>query len=470
MYEAVRCAVIDLSKLEQYRENNRIEAKRALGGLPKSIWETYSAFANTLGGLILLGVEEQPDKSLRPVNLPDPEGMAAEFWALLCDPQKTSVNILTEGDVRIEDINGSRIIVIRVPRAQRYVKPVYVDGDPRTGSYWRSGEGDHRCTPEQIAAMRRDAAEHTPDMRLVRELDLTCFDRETVSEYRRRMESLRPGSYPREEERLLLEIGATGADTDGKIYPTGAGVLMFGTPDAIEKAYPNCSLCFTDRDGESEELKENLFRFFFRALDRITAGRAFPDAVAMGVREALANCLINADYYSRAAVEICVGDDRIVMTNPGFFRVAVDDAVNGGLSDPRNGNLMRLFNLIDVGESTGGGIPGLFNTWKSQGWSEPVITQLLGPGRVVLTLPLGKTAGQGRGGKASRSRAAIRKAARKEQIIEYLTDHACASAEELSPAVGLRPSGVRRLLRELMAENVVISRGGGADRSYSLKA
>ena len=131
---------------------------------------------------------------------------------------------------------------------------------------------------------------------------------------------------------------------------------------------------------------------------------------------------------------------------------------------------MRLFNLIDVGESTGGGIPGLFNTWKSQGWSEPVITQLLGPGRVVLTLPLGKTAGQGRGGKVSRSRAAIRKAARKEQIIEYLTDHACASAEELSPAVGLRPSGVRRLLRELMAENVVISRGGGADRSYSLKA
>ena len=78
--------MIDFSNLEKYRENNRIEAKKALGGLPRSVWETYSAFANTHGGIILLGVEEWADKSLHTVDLPDPDRLIKEFWDIANNP------------------------------------------------------------------------------------------------------------------------------------------------------------------------------------------------------------------------------------------------------------------------------------------------------------------------------------------------------------------------------------------------
>ena len=46
-------------------ERVTLECKRAQSSIPGSVWETYSAFANTYGGLILLGVyEDQKEKDI----------------------------------------------------------------------------------------------------------------------------------------------------------------------------------------------------------------------------------------------------------------------------------------------------------------------------------------------------------------------------------------------------------------------
>ena len=147
--------VLDLNNIEQYRENNRLEAKLALGGLPHSIWETYSAFANAEGGIILLGVEEYRDKSLHPVDLPDPEGLIDKFLSLLNDTRVVSANILGPDDVTVELADNCRIVVIRVPAAPHRLLPVFIGQNKWTGSYIRRGEGDIRLRPEEIFLMLR---------------------------------------------------------------------------------------------------------------------------------------------------------------------------------------------------------------------------------------------------------------------------------------------------------------------------
>lgn len=152
--------MLDFDNLQNYRENNRIEAKQALGGLPESIWETYSAFANAEGGIILLGVEELPDKSLHALDLLDPQWLIEDFWTILRDPRKVSVNILAEEHVQVHEVDGKQIIAIAVPQADASQRPVYIDNDLYRGSYRRSGEGDYRCTTEEIDAMLRERRKH----------------------------------------------------------------------------------------------------------------------------------------------------------------------------------------------------------------------------------------------------------------------------------------------------------------------
>ena len=145
--------MINLSNLNEYCESNYIEAKKALGGLPESLWETYSAFANTCGGVILLGVREDPDRTLHAVNLPAPKALVRDLWEDLNNPDIVNVNILTEDDITIENLDGKHIIAVNVPPAERKDKPVYIGKDVFKGTYCRIGDGDFRCSEEEIRRM-----------------------------------------------------------------------------------------------------------------------------------------------------------------------------------------------------------------------------------------------------------------------------------------------------------------------------
>lgn len=70
----------DIRKFDGYREDNRLEVKKAQGGLPNSLWESYSAMANCYGGVIVLGAIENLDGSLSTTGLRDDSKLRKEFW------------------------------------------------------------------------------------------------------------------------------------------------------------------------------------------------------------------------------------------------------------------------------------------------------------------------------------------------------------------------------------------------------
>ena len=382
--------MIDFSNIEKYKENNRIEAKKALGGLPKSIWETYSAFANTLGGIILLGVEEVQDKTLHPIDLPDPKRLVQEFWDTVNNQNKVSLNILTNKDVTIQTIDGKHIIVITVPRAQRFYKPIYIDGNPITGTYRRNGEGDYHCSEEELKEMVRNSNVKTMDLFVLEEMDCSVFNFESIKRYRQRMKLSRPAHVweALEDEAFLIKLGAAKIGNDGKIHPTSAGLLMFGDEYSITREFPHYFLDYredfdknfrwTDRIySSSGDWSGNVHDFYFRIINRLQQNIQVPfkmegitriddTPVHQALREALANCLINADYYGRQGVVIIKKRDSISLSNPGDFRIEIEEAKSGGFSDPRNATMMKMFNLIEIGERAGSGIPSIYSVWNSQ--------------------------------------------------------------------------------------------------------
>ena len=394
------------------RETVHFEAKLARGGLPRSIWETYSAFANTDGGTIALGVKELPDKTLDIAGVEDPSRLIRDFWNTVNDRSKVNLNIMTDRNVSIERDGNKKVVLIHVPRAERFARPIYLNRDLNGGVFRRNGEGDYRCSAEEIRAMLRDAEGKSQDLNLVEWATPDALDIDSVRRYRNRMQSCRPGHVwlGLDDQTFLLRLGAMGYDRDGVMRPTRAGILMFGNEYNIVREFPAYFLDYQERFAvgvrwtdrlcsTSGEWTGNVFDFYFNTYNRIAQTLKTPFQMKRGeriddtpvhnaIREALANCLVNADYYQPRGVVVVRDLETLFISNPGGFRVPIATALSGGVSDPRNATILKMFNLIDIGERTGSGIPSIRDTWQQMKWPEISVIEECNPERTTIRLLL----------------------------------------------------------------------------------
>ncbi|MGN0807171.1 MAG: helix-turn-helix domain-containing protein [Candidatus Coproplasma sp.] len=449
--------MIDLTNVEEYRENNRIEAKRALGGFPNSMWETYSSFANTLGGVILLGVEEHKDHSLHAVDLKNRDEYIKTIFDGVHNRNKVSANVLTEKDVQKVTFQGKRILAIWVPRAERLDRPVYIGTDPYTGTYRRGGEGDYRCTKKQVEAMLADKRRTGADLKVANGVYFSAIDFDCVKDCRLRLALTDPAvkNSKISDLGLLKKLKCAAEDENKRLRPTIAGLLTFGKRDCILKRFKNFSLDYIDevtpknRIGQADLSAQNIYSFFFTVCERlldISQG----SAVYMALREALLNCLVNANY-SLGGVKVVRYENTITFENSGSFCTTPYSAARGGVSDPRNIGVKWVFKHFGVGEGNGGGIPFIYSVWRKKGWDIPTFEESFDPDYITFKLNF------------FRSEKCEPTQCNRELIsaliISYLTEKRKATSDEIAQSFNISLLFAQSITDALSAKNLIAKDG-----------
>lgn len=357
------------------------EVKEASGGLPKSMWETVSAFSNTAGGWIILGVKEKKSEngSEYIVNgVANPEQMEQDIVTTLRSRSKFNAPVSCKAlKYTIDDKN---VLVFEIPLSPH--RPVAIKSNGEV--YVRTGSGDTLATDMEVNAIVRDASFGAKSEMEVPGTGFKDIDTNSIASYRSYLRDFnRPLSFPtlNDEEfcRKLNIVLSSGRLSYGSL-------LMFGKRESVLDALPNFWIDYMEVPGNSYATasqrytyrmpeQENIWECFQLIMHRL---RNFVDAPYMEgpdifgaednsqlfcLREGLVNFCAHSDYFASAHPTIRVFDDRIVMQNPGRFILAADEFRSRILSMPRNPSIIRLFRHPKLSENAGYGIDKI-SGWK----------------------------------------------------------------------------------------------------------
>ena len=474
----------ELKELIYQGEKVDIECKKAEKGVPKSAYESYSAFANTKGGYIILGVREDktktdPKERFIIQGIEDAPKQKEDFWNTI-NGNKVNINLLTDDDVKIVEDGSISLIVLHVPRADFNMRPVYVGENPYKGTYKRNHEGDYHATEHEIRGMIRDLSgitgifEIRNDGHVWNALDDKSF-----------LEKL--GGYRKDRK-----TGVEGL--------TLAGLLMFGTGQAIRERFDNVFMDYRNESQVTADIRwndritydgtweNNLFNFFTKVTPKLTEDLKKPFKLEGGVqriddtpvhkavREGFVNMIIHADYLMDAGVlKVIKRSDSFEFTNPGILKLPLEDIYRGGNSKSRNPHMQTMLRLVGFGDNAGSGFPTILAVWKSEGWIKPELIEDTNLDQVTLVMKMEKESDDESAEKSaesaeksadSKKMKAIDLSERQKQILAYMDAGVEYSTEQVAEKIGLKGPRTRQLLNELVNMELLACIGTTKRRRY----
>jgi len=490
-----------VSQMIKDRETAEIEYKSAKGGFPKSFWETYSAFANTHGGTIVLGVKEKDGLfSLNSLTDDDLDKLQKDFWSGVHNKNTINACLLKNDDVEVGEIEGHKVILFHIPQAQRDQRPIHCTQDAFNGTFRRNYEGDYLCGNAEVRRMFADADITRPaDGRILKNYSWDDIDMPSFEQYRRLFATAKP-SHPwhtLSNDELMRKLGGYRKDREtGEEGFTLAGILMFGKYDSIKdqtcapKFFPDykeipadtSSTRWIDRIYPDGSWEANLFQFYRRVLPKLQQviptpfrleGNQRKDETPAheSLREAFANLCVHADYSEESSLLVYRYPHRIVFSNPGVMLISKQQFYQGGESVCRNTSLQQMFMMIGSAEKAGSGVDKILKGWETLNWKRPYPIEKAQPNKVELVMPLESLLDESvllELNKLFGIRLEQLDSNEKIAVSMALTER-IINNERLRDTLSLHPADITHMLQHLCKEDFLASSGHGRGTVYKLK-
>lgn len=378
---------MDLSDLLARSEGKTLEFKRDLSS-SRGVLRSLVAFANTAGGVLLIGVE---DGTRRVRGVPEPLDLEERLANLISDaivPQMVP-------DIEIVPWRGTQLVAVQVYPSPSRPHHVGQEG-PENGVYVRVGSTNRRADSDLIEELRRYARGEAYDEQAMPDLGADAIDIQAATEAFSQLRELRPADL----ETLRLVTAH-----QGRLVPTVGGLLLFGRDEDRGQLFPDAWIqagrfLGTDKSQivDQAEIRSNLARAAEDALEFVRKHSLHGADIGpvrrtdrwnlppVAVREAVINAVAHADYRQRGApIRIAVFDDRLEVENPGLlqFGLTVDD-IRRGVSKLRNRVIGRVFHSLRLIEQWGSGIQRMTTACLDAGLPPPDLEEIGTRFRVTL--------------------------------------------------------------------------------------
>ena len=432
------------------------EVKTAKSELPKNVWESVSAFSNTSGGWIVLGVR-QTGKTFEIQGVDNIEKLEQDFLGTLRGEKFNQRLTVTP---KRYNIDGKKLLAFYVPEVD--LKPVYYNNPINT--FIRMGSGDQRATEGEIRAMFRDQSFGKKTEETIPDTSIEMLNLNTLRSYRFALGQTQNLVNLRETEdaEFCEQVNIT---RNGLL--TYAGLLMFGKAPYVLRYVPTFCVDYIEIPGPTIQQAEVRYTYRIPEQDNIWEavqiilrrfrtlvdapihikddGFATTDESQYNVlREALANMVMHADHFDSLRSCIRVYTDHIEFMNGGAFPLPVKDILGRIYSKLRNPTIAKLFRFVGIAENAGYGMNKLAS-WESLTGTRPSIES--DRTSAVVSFPL-KSAIQ-RKSENNEGKNGAKTTPRQDAIISLMINNPEISLDEIAKEIGVGTSTVDREIAKM---------------------